>query len=141
MVAKGCLVVDMCTCGHHVNTLHTKTNSPGGIEPQPIKLEFTIYPAKLWIYFRFARVPNRTLRPSSHTCAHGTHHNIFGGTIFQTQPHNLLMFSVTLAQIVRAPMRTWVRTLCSHPSHRCTQLTNPKPLFFVFLRDLWSRCA
>ena len=25
MVAKGCLVVDMCTCGQHVNTLHTKT--------------------------------------------------------------------------------------------------------------------
>ena len=22
---------------------------PGGIEPQPIKLEFTIYPAELWI--------------------------------------------------------------------------------------------
>ena len=23
---------------------------PGGIEPQPIKLEFTIYPAELWIW-------------------------------------------------------------------------------------------
>ena len=43
------------------NTLNTKTNSPGGIEPQPIKLEFTIYPAELWIYFRFARSPTAHL--------------------------------------------------------------------------------
>ena len=31
--------------------LHQTLYSPGGIEPQPIKLEFTIYPAELWIYF------------------------------------------------------------------------------------------
>ena len=43
------------------NTLHTKINSPGGIEPQPIKLEFTIYPAELWIYFRFHIVPTAHL--------------------------------------------------------------------------------
>ena len=36
-------------CEHPPFTL--KLNSPGGIEPQPIKLEFTIYPAELWIYF------------------------------------------------------------------------------------------
>ena len=30
--------------------LHMCTLFPGGIEPQPIKLEFTIYPAELWIW-------------------------------------------------------------------------------------------
>ena len=52
--------------GHTIGTPFTlKLNSPGGIEPQPIKLEFTIYPAELWIYLRFERSPpNRTLRPS-----------------------------------------------------------------------------
>ena len=28
---------------------HRAPIDPGGIEPQPIKLEFTIYPAELWI--------------------------------------------------------------------------------------------
>ena len=29
---------------------YVHTLFPGGIEPQPIKLEFTIYPAELWIW-------------------------------------------------------------------------------------------
>ena len=33
-----------------LNTFTLKLISPGGIEPQPIKLEFTIYPTELWIY-------------------------------------------------------------------------------------------
>ena len=45
-------------CGHPMGTHFSKQinillsghpRDPGGIEPQPIKLEFTIYPAELWI--------------------------------------------------------------------------------------------
>ena len=39
---------------------------PGGIEPQPIKLEFTIYPAELWIWEgREGSGHNRTFWPRS----------------------------------------------------------------------------
>ena len=52
-------MVNMCsTCK---TTLTLKLNSPGGIEPQPIKLEFTIYPAELWIYFGFVQSPTAHL--------------------------------------------------------------------------------
>ena len=41
--------------------------NPGGIEPQPIKLEFTIYPAELWIYFRRSKVTACTYMPTPAT--------------------------------------------------------------------------
>ena len=39
-------------CGHPLSNkvIWRKLIDPGGIEPQPIKLEFTIYPTELWIY-------------------------------------------------------------------------------------------
>ena len=35
--------------GHPYGPRFAGPIDPGGIEPQPIKLEFTIYPAELWI--------------------------------------------------------------------------------------------
>ena len=33
--------------------LQSNDEDPGGIEPQPIKLEFIIYPAELWMRYIF----------------------------------------------------------------------------------------
>ena len=45
------VVAGRTMCSHRIlsGPLQRAPIDPGGIEPQPIKLEFTIYPAELWI--------------------------------------------------------------------------------------------